>query len=70
VLDGRIGFTLDAETFSGEITSAWPLALESRGEGEGRREQPKSLRGRYGDASAQFDVSTFSGDVAVVKHPQ
>jgi DUF4097 and DUF4098 domain-containing protein YvlB len=67
VVDGRVGFTIDANTFSGEIASSLPLTSQSRSEDDGRPGQPKSLRGRYGDASAQFDISTFSGSITIVK---
>jgi hypothetical protein len=62
-LVGDVGFELDAGTFSGPITSEWPLRLaEQRARPIGR-----STRGVYGDGSAVVEVTTFSGAVAVRK---
>lgn len=69
LVDGKIGFAIDADTFSGDLTSALALTMDSASGDDGRPGHPKSLRGRYGDASAQFEVSTFSGDVTIAKRP-
>jgi DUF4097 and DUF4098 domain-containing protein YvlB len=67
---GGAGFELNANTFSGEVRTDLPLTLRTAGEGgsESRsRLRNRSLRGTFGDASAVVVVTTFSGDVTIVK---
>ncbi|MBA3232129.1 MAG: DUF4097 family beta strand repeat protein [Acidobacteria bacterium] len=62
-VDGRVGFELDASTFSGSIKSDLPLT--TRGgqtmNGPGRR----AFRGAYGDGSALINIVSFSGSVLI-----
>jgi hypothetical protein len=66
VIDGKTGFELDATTWSGSISNDFgikgPVAEAS---GYGPRQ--KSIQGVFGDGSAQIQVTSFSGSVAVVK---
>lgn len=64
----EVGFEIDATTFSGNLTSDLPVTMISMGGSEGRgRGRMRSLRGTYGDASAILNVTTFSGNVQIVK---
>ncbi len=59
VIPGDTGFEIDAESFSGEIESDFPLTVHSiRGE-------RRKLSGVYGDGSAIIEATTFSGDVTI-----
>jgi hypothetical protein len=63
-LSGDVGFDLSAQSFSGSITSDWPL--NAVGRGQALRLQ-HLMRGTFGDGSAALNISTFSGDVVIVK---
>jgi DUF4097 and DUF4098 domain-containing protein YvlB len=60
-ISGDIGFELEAETFSGEIESDFPLTVSSIGE------KQRHVSGTYGDGSALINATTFSGDVNIVQ---
>jgi hypothetical protein len=62
---GRTGFELDANTFSGSVQS--DMAVEGASATAGGGNRRKSLRGTVGDGSAVLNVTTFSGNVYVVK---
>ena len=63
---GRTGFELDANTFSGGVhTDLTIQGAQASGGREGARR--KSVRGTVGDGSAVLNVTTFSGNVYVVK---
>ncbi len=59
VIPGDTGFEIEAESFSGEIESDFPLTVHSI-KGERRK-----LSGVYGDGSAIIEATTFSGDVTI-----
>jgi DUF4097 and DUF4098 domain-containing protein YvlB len=71
-IDGRVGFTLDASTFSGSVRS--DLALQNSRSGgrsftdrrEGR-ENNTSLSGTFGDGSAAISARSFNGEVILIK---
>lgn len=67
-LVGASGFELNASTFSGDITSAVELTAKVGGE-SGRQGRPhgESMRGVYGDGGAILELSSFSGDIRIVK---
>jgi DUF4097 and DUF4098 domain-containing protein YvlB len=70
-LDGKIGFALDASTFSGSVKADFPITLKGLGE-EGEKgwgPRHKNVTGVYGDGSAAIEVSSFSGNVVLVKKP-
>jgi DUF4097 and DUF4098 domain-containing protein YvlB len=70
-LDGKIGFALEASTFSGDVKADFPITLKGLGE-EGERgwgPRHKNVTGVYGDGSAAIEVSSFSGSVVLVKKP-
>ena len=60
-LANDIGFELAAETFSGEIESAFPVTPS------GGRVSKGEVHGVHGDGSVMIEASTFSGDVTVAK---
>lgn len=70
-IDGRVGFTLDASTFSGSVRS--DLALQNSRSGgralAGRRgrEDNTSLSGTFGDGSAVISARSFNGEVILIK---
>lgn len=69
-LDGKVGFDVDAQTFSGTVRSDWPIttrASEAEEASGWRRGRHATLRGTFGDGSADLSLSTFSGDILLVK---
>ena len=62
-LAGGSGFEVEASSFSGSIRSDFPLKAESGSQGPVQR----ALRGVFGDGSAVFDLTTFSGDIVISK---
>ncbi|MFB3852876.1 MAG: DUF4097 domain-containing protein [Vicinamibacterales bacterium] len=65
-LGPEVGFEVDASTFSGNLKTDLPVAARSRGD-ESRGGLHRSLRGTYGDASAFLELTTFSGNIVIVK---
>jgi DUF4097 and DUF4098 domain-containing protein YvlB len=63
-VDGKVGFELDASSFSGAIRTDWPLTVRGTAAKSGHR---RTLLGVHGDGSAQVSASTFSGSIEVVK---
>lgn len=61
VIPEDVGFEIDAQSFSGEIESDFPLTVHELG-GERR-----SVSGVYADGSAYIEATTFSGDVTIEK---
>jgi hypothetical protein len=55
-------FDLSADTFSGRLTSDFPVTLRSTG---GSRGAAQTLRGVAGDGAAQLLVRSFSGSVTI-----
>jgi len=69
-VDGQVGFSLEASTFSGKVHS--DLALQgvrtgTRGIGARRNATPRNLSGTFGDGSAMISATSFSGSVVVAK---
>jgi DUF4097 and DUF4098 domain-containing protein YvlB len=58
-IPGDTGFEIEAESFSGEIESDFPLTVHSI------RGDRRKLSGVYGDGSAIIEATTFSGDVTI-----
>jgi len=70
VLDGKVGFSFEASTFSGSVRS--DLALQgsrtaTRALGGRRAAEPRNLSGTFGDGSAVITANSFSGSVVVSK---
>ena len=65
-LSGDPGFELDARTFSGSVRSDVPVTTRP-GETISLRGPQKGLRGVHGDGSAQLVLTSFSGDITIVK---
>jgi hypothetical protein len=64
-LDGKVGFALEADTFSGNIKTDLPLTMVGDvQEGHGPR---RNVRGTFGDGAAQIEASSFSGSVIITK---
>ncbi len=62
-----VGFELSANTFSGDINSDLPINMRFGGD-EGRRSRRRQeIRGTYGDGSAMLTVTSFSGNIRIVK---
>jgi hypothetical protein len=66
-LDGKTGFVLDASSFSGNITTDLPLDVKHRSDGATYGPPNRSLRAVFQDGSAQVELTSFSGNVVVVK---
>ena len=62
---GQTGFQLEANTFSGRVHSDFTVGGAQEPDGRGRART--SLSGTVGDGSATLNVTTFSGNVYVVK---
>jgi limonene-1,2-epoxide hydrolase len=61
-LPARSSFDLSADTFSGHLTSDFPITLRST---RGSRGPAQTLRGVVGDGAAQLVVRSFSGSVTI-----
>ncbi len=59
IIPGDVGFELEAQTFSGEVSSDFEMTVTSS---DRRR---RNLRGVVGDGSAVIEVTTFSGNVSI-----
>lgn len=64
-LAANSGFEIDANSFSGTITTE--LAITKRGSQTSRGGRTTSLNGTYGDGSAILDLTTFSGSIVISK---
>jgi DUF4097 and DUF4098 domain-containing protein YvlB len=62
-VDGRTGFEVEAESFSGNVRT--DLQLQNASTQGGRRQ--RELRGVFGDGSAVLDLTTFSGSILITK---
>jgi DUF4097 and DUF4098 domain-containing protein YvlB len=61
-----VGFELEAQSFSGNVRSDLPVTTRA-GDAQAGRHRRSGLRGTHGDGSALLMLSTFSGDITVVK---
>jgi DUF4097 and DUF4098 domain-containing protein YvlB len=61
-LAGDTGFELDANSFSGSVRTDLPITIQGT-RGRDRRVQ----RGTYGDGSAILHLTTFSGNIVIMK---
>ena len=69
LLANDVGFIIEASTFSGSIRSDLPLTIGGDTDRDVRRRGigNRSIRGRYGDASALLTIRSFSGDIVIQK---
>jgi DUF4097 and DUF4098 domain-containing protein YvlB len=64
LLSGNTGFQIDANSFSGNISTG-DFQITTRGSHDGRRGRRTELSGTYGDGSAVLDLTTFSGSIVI-----
>jgi DUF4097 and DUF4098 domain-containing protein YvlB len=64
-LSGGVGFEVEANSFSGSISSDFDIV--TRGQPANRRGRQTSLIGTFGDGSAVLDLTTFSGSIVISK---
>jgi len=65
---GNTGFDVDANTFSGDISSDFQLRGGNQPvASEPRRGVSRALRGAVGDASAILTLRSFNGDIVIVR---
>lgn len=62
---GATGFSVNASTFSGDLSSRLELTNVTRSEPPRHGPRTQRLQGTFGDGSAQVDVTTFSGSVVL-----
>ncbi len=67
VLTSPTGFELDASTFSGSVRSEFPVTMRTDSGSRERRENTRTIRGAFGDASAVLSLKTFSGTVVIAR---
>jgi DUF4097 and DUF4098 domain-containing protein YvlB len=67
VVDGKVGFALDAATWSGALNSELPLKSTAPADEGGAGFKRRTLQGTFGDASGQIEMTSFSGSVTVAK---
>ncbi len=71
VLTDKIGFELNASSFSGSIRSDFPMTVggaNNRGARyRGRGARGESLEAAFGDGSASLQVRTFSGSIVLTR---
>jgi DUF4097 and DUF4098 domain-containing protein YvlB len=66
-LTGNIGFQIEANSFSGDVRSDYPITTHGTADSGGMGRHRTILRGTYGDGSAVVNVTTFSGSIVVGK---
>jgi DUF4097 and DUF4098 domain-containing protein YvlB len=64
-VSGNTGFSIEANTFSGDVRSDFAVTL--RGDSGGRGPRRHTIRGSFGDGSATLSMNSFSGDIAILK---
>jgi DUF4097 and DUF4098 domain-containing protein YvlB len=65
-----VGFEMTASSFSGDIRSDYELTVKFGGDAAGAAAhgpRRQNVRGTFGDGSAVIDLTSFSGDIRVVK---
>ena len=66
MLSGGTGFEVQANSFSGNVRSEFPVSRRAGAEGGGGV-TPKGIRGVFGDASAMLVLRAFSGNIAIAR---
>ena len=65
MLSGGTGFEVQANSFSGNVRSEFPVSRRAGAEGGGGT--PKGIRGVFGDASAMLVLRAFSGNISIAR---
>ena len=66
LLAGNTGFEVDANSFSGDVRTDFPVTTRGSNPPD-RRGLRKTLSGTYGDGAAVLDLTTFSGSIVISK---
>jgi DUF4097 and DUF4098 domain-containing protein YvlB len=66
MLSGGTGFEVQANSFSGNVRSEFPVSRRAGAEGGGGV-TPKGIRGVFGDASAMLVLRAFSGNISIAR---
>ena len=66
MLSGTTGFEVQANSFSGNVRSEFPVSRRAGAEGGGGV-TPKGIRGVFGDASAMLVLRAFSGNISIAR---
>jgi DUF4097 and DUF4098 domain-containing protein YvlB len=65
MLSGATGFEVQANSFSGNVRSDFPVNRRAGAEGGGVT--PRGIRGVFGDASAMLVLRAFSGNISIAR---
>jgi hypothetical protein len=65
MLSGGTGFEVQANSFSGNVRSDFPVNRRAGAEGGGVT--PRGIRGVFGDASAMLVLRAFSGNISIAR---
>jgi DUF4097 and DUF4098 domain-containing protein YvlB len=66
-LAGNTGFAIEANSFSGDVRSDFPITTHGTASDSGHRGHRSILTGTYGDGSAVLNITTFSGSIVIAK---
>jgi len=66
MLSGGTGFEVQANSFSGNVRSDFPVNRRAGAEGGGGV-TPRAIRGVFGDASAMLVLRAFSGNISIAR---
>ena len=66
MLSGATGFEVQANSFSGNVRSDFPVNRRAGAEGGGGV-TPRGIRGVFGDASAMLVLRAFSGNISIAR---
>jgi len=67
MLSGATGFEVQANSFSGNVRSDFPINRSADPEGRRAVVTPRGIRGAVGDASAMLVLRAFSGNITIAR---
>jgi len=67
MLSGATGFEIQANSFSGNVRSDFPINRSADAEGRRASVTPRGIRGAVGDASAMLVLRAFSGNITIAR---
>ena len=67
MLSGATGFEVQANSFSGNVRSDFPINRSADAEGRRAVVTPRGIRGAVGDASAMLVLRAFSGNITIAR---